>query len=219
MELGLGKRVMSSDGHHIGHVDGFVLDSKTRDVDSLIVRSGVLLDHDRLVSRELIDQIAPDGTVTVSKTAAEMRKLPEFIEHEFVVAAQQDLGGMPDAWVASGTGAPPIYFGADSDSLGYGSSEPFYGVAPIVPPEVEIESNLPEQDVVIDTGTEVFAKDGKKIGHVDELTYGPEGHLTGFIVRAGFLFHHDVTVPADWIESVGEDHVRLSRTADEMRQP
>lgn len=218
MELGLGKRVISRDGHHVGQVDGLVLDSQTRDIDSFIVRSGVLLEHDRIVSRTLIDQIAPDGTVSLTLTAGEVHTLPEFLEEEFITAKPDELEDLPGAWVATGTAQPAVYWGTGSEIPTDTRGEPLYRVAPLTPPEVEVESNLPTEDVVIDTGTTVIGSDGRKLGNVDELVYAADGRVTGFVVRAGFLFHHDLTVPAEWIESIGEAHVRLRLTADQVRE-
>lgn len=218
MELGFRKPVMSRDGRHIGHVDGLILKYNTHDVESFIVQSGVLLEHDRLVSREFVDSIEPDGTVTLKVTLDEVKRLPEFVEREFVIAKSHDLGGMPDEWVAMGTGSPPVYFGTESDSLGYGRTEPFYGAVPVIPPEVMIESNVPFEDVVLDEDTDVLGSDGRKIGTVDEVHYGPDGRITGFVVKAGFLLRYDVEIPADWVESVGEQHVRLRVSAENVRE-
>ena len=218
MDLGLGKKVLSRDGQHVGHVDGLVLDYNTRDIESFIVRSGVFFTNDRFVSLDLIDQISPDGDVMLTISATEVKNLPEFAERNFVHATPDDLGTMPEMWTSMGTGALPVYFGTGSDALGFRSTGMSHQVAQRDSPGFETESNLPAQDIVIDRGTDVIARDGKKLGTVDDLTYGPDGRVTGYIVRAGFLFHHDVTVPAEEIESIGEDHVRLRVTAEQLDQ-
>ena len=78
MELGLGKKVISSDGKHVGHADGFVLDFQTREVESIIVRSGVSLVHDRLVARRFVDHVEEDGSIILTIPLDEIRTLPEF---------------------------------------------------------------------------------------------------------------------------------------------
>ncbi len=218
MDLGLGKRVMSRDGQHVGNVDGFVVNYSTRDIESFVVRSGVFLEHDRFVSLELIDQIDPEGTVTLTISAPDVKKLPEFAERNFVHATPGDLRTMPKMWSSMGTGALPVYFGTGSDALGYRSGGMSREVAQRDAPGAESESNLPSQDIVIDRGTDVIASDGKKIGTVDDMISGPDGRITGYIVRAGFLFHHDVAIPAELIETIGENHVRLRVTSEQLRQ-
>ncbi len=224
MDLGLGKRVNSRDGQHVGNVDGFVVDYTTRDIESFVIRSGVFLKHDRFVSLELIDQIDPEGTVTLTISTPEVKTLPEFAERNFVHATPDDLTDMPEMWSgiggmgSMGVGALPVYFGTGSDALGFRSSGMSREVAQRDAPGAESESNLPSQDIVIDRGTDVIASDGKKLGTIDDVISGPDGRITGYIVRAGFLFHHDVAIPAAMIETIGEDHVRLRVTAEELRQ-
>lgn len=218
MDLGLGKKVLSRDGHHVGHVDGFVVDYNTRDIESFIVRSGVFFADDRFVSLNLIDQISPEGDVTLTLTTDEVDALPKFIARNFVAATPDDLGAMPEIWSNMGTGALPVYFGTGSDALGFRNTGTFHEMAQRDSPGFETESNLPAQDIVIDTGTDVIASDGKKLGTVNDVVYGPDGRISGYIIRAGFLFHHDVTVPAEKIESIGEDHVRLRVTAEQLDQ-
>ena len=219
MDLKLGKKVVSVDGRHVGHADAFVLDYNTRNVQHIVVRSGLLLEHDRLIDRELVDHVDDEGTISLSIPVEQIKKQPEFFEREFVVAKQHDLSDMPDEWVGSGTGAPPVYFGTGSDSLGYGRGEPFYGSAPVIPPETQFQRNIDVEDVVVDSGTAVVTSDDKTIGHVGEISYAPDGSMTGFVVRAGHVFHHDVDIPAAWIKVIGADHVRLSVTSAEVSEP
>ncbi|MGA7669643.1 MAG: hypothetical protein WBW04_04435 [Nitrolancea sp.] len=219
MELKLGNKVVSADGRHVGFVDAFVLNYTTRDIDHMVIRSGHFLEHDRLIDRQSVDHVDDEGTVSLSLTVDEIKKQPEFFEREFVVAEQHDLALMPDAWVGSGTGSPAVYFGTGFDALGYNRNEPFFGAAPVIPPETEVRTNINIADVVIDSGTAVVASDGKTIGHVGEVSYGPDGSITGFVVRAGLILHHDVDIPAKWIETVGTDHVRLNVTASEVHEP
>lgn len=218
MELKLGKKVFSSDNQHVGHADGFVLDFKTREVESVIVRSGVSLVHDRVVARRLVDHVDADDTVVLTIPLDEVRLLPEFYEEEFVAASPREIGDMPIEWVGSGTGAPPVYFGARDESFGYGSGDPFYVYGPVDPPSLLVEANVPERDIVVKSGTTVVASDGKTIGHVEEVGYGPDGLIDGVVVKAGFVLHHDVRVPGAWIAAVGSDHIRLSVTSDQVRQ-
>ncbi len=219
MELKLGKKVVSADGQHVGHADAFVLDYYTRNVQQIVVRSGLLLEHDRLIDRQLVDHVDADGTIALSIPVDKIKKQPEFFDREFVVAKPHEMAEMPDEWVGSGTGAPPVYFGIGTDSLGYSRAEPFFGAAPIVPPGTEFQTNINTEDVVIDSGTAVVTSDGKTIGHVDEISYAPDGSMTGFVVRAGHIFHHDVRIPAAWIKAVGAGHVGLNVTSAELGEP
>jgi uncharacterized protein YrrD len=218
MDLGLGKRVVSQDGKHVGHVDGFVVDFTTRELASFVVRSGVFFADDRFVSLDLIDQVDPEGTVSLTLTGDEVHQLPIFVEHKFVTASPDDLENMPQTWGGMGGGVSSVYVGSSIDALGNNRASSFFAMAPVNPPEVETESNLPSQDIVIDRGTDVITSDGTKLGTVDDVITGADGRVSGYIVQAGFLFHHDVAIQAEMIETIGEGHVRLRVTAEELRQ-
>jgi len=214
MDIKLGKKVISSDGEHVGNVDSLVMDYNTREVQSIICRSGVLLTVDRIIPLEAVNMLDDEENVHLSMTAGQVEQQQRFVEREFRAATPEELEPMPVTW-ATGTGQAPYYFYPPTDSLGYRDDAPFFSNAPLAPPEVEVESNLPENATRIDAGTDVVGSDGKKIGVVDDVLFSEDGDVTGFVVKAGFLFHHDVDVPADWIESVTDDKVRLRVTADQ----
>jgi len=181
-------------------------------------RSGGIIEVDRFVSLELIDQIDPEATVTLTISAPEVKKLLEFAGRNCVAATPDDCGSMPEVWTSVGTGALPVYFGSGADALGFRSAGMSHEATQRDSPGVETESNLPAQDIVIDRGTDVIASEGKKLGTVDDVIYGPDGRISGYIVRAGFLFHHDDAIQAEMIETIVEYHVRLPVTAEQLRQ-
>jgi uncharacterized protein YrrD len=217
MEIELGKKVISSDGKHVGNVDSLVMDYNTREMQSIICRSGVLLGVDRIIPIDAVQQIDGDGNVHLSLSAAAASEQQEFVEREFRAATPDEVEPMPVTW-ATGTGQAPYYFYPATDSLGYRDDAPFFSNAPLAPPNVEVESNLPENATRIDKGTDVVSSDDHKIGTVEDISYGPDGDLSRFVIKAGFLFHHDVNIPADWIESVSGDRVRLNVTADQAQE-
>lgn len=111
MQIQLGKPVVSKDGKQVGRVDRIALDYETREVKQIVVHQGVLLTHDRLVDRELIDRVDEDGTVHLALTAAEVDRLPEFVEAEFIVPTEEDVRGLPfiEPGVPGGIGAAVLW--------------------------------------------------------------------------------------------------------------
>jgi len=217
MDVELGKKVISSDGKQVGKVDSIVMDYNTREMQSIICRSGMLLTVDRIIPLDAVAQLDEDGNVILSLTADDAEKQQRFVQREFRAATPDEMEPMPVTW-ATGTGQAPFYFYPATDALGYRDDTPFFSNAPLAPPDVEVESNLPENATRLGTGTSVVSSDGHKLGTVEDVEYNPEGDLTGFIVKAGFLFHHDVDVPASWIESVTSDEVKLRVTADQANE-
>lgn len=216
MDIRLGKPVLSSDGKEVGKVDRIVLDANSKEVRQIIVHQGVLLTKDRIVDRPMIEQIDSDGTLHLNVDSGMVDELPPFVEKEYIIPSQEDLlRWMPHAWAnESGLGAPFILAPGDYGQ-GYDPHGGLMQQATMNPPETEVRSNLATDAVTIDQGTNVEDKNGDKIGTVDEIYYDDDGNIAGFVVKEGFLFHHDVRVPADWVESMTPDAVRLRLSADE----
>lgn len=210
----LGTKIVSSDGEHVGNVDSLLLDYNTREVQSIICRSGVLLTTDRIIPIGMVNKRDADGNLMLNITADMVKQQQEFVEREFTRMTPDEAGPMPVTW-ATGTGETPFYFYPPTDSLGYRDNTPFFSNAPLAPPEVEVESNLPENATRLDAGTDVIGSDGKKLGKVEDVTYTEHGDITSFVVKAGFLFHHDVDIPAKWISSISDAGVHLTVTADQ----
>ncbi|HVB63428.1 MAG TPA: PRC-barrel domain-containing protein [Nitrolancea sp.] len=217
MEIHLGKKVISSDGKHVGHVDSLVIDDMTHDVQSIISRSGVMLTVDRIIPIEAVGQVDSDGNVHLTMQATEADQQQQFVDHAFRVANPDELNELPQSWM-SVTGQMPIFFGTGNATLGYNNDSSILRSSPIDSSEMKVDSNLPEWEGLLGSGTDVVGSDGKKIGTVDDVTYSEDGKITGFMVKAGFLFHHDVRLPADWIESVVSGKVRLNVTADQAKE-
>jgi uncharacterized protein YrrD len=68
---------------------------------------------------------------------------------------------------------------------------------------------------MIESGTDVVGSDGDKVGSVDDVLFDAEGRITGFIVRAGFLFKHDVMIPIERVAEIGHDQIHLNVTGDQ----
>ncbi|MGA7671688.1 MAG: PRC-barrel domain-containing protein [Nitrolancea sp.] len=214
MEIKLGKSVTSSNGKHVGDVDSLVVDYNTKDVMSVIVRSGALFGTDRIIPVESFDRVDDDGTIHLNLTDEEAKEHEEFVQQKYTAANPGDYPYTDEAWV-SGTGQPSVFWAYGTAPMGYSSRAPFFSEAPVDPPEVEVKTNLPERSVRIDHGTDVVGSDGKKLGTVDEVDYAEDGEIDGFVVKAGFLFHHDIRIPSDWINEVNGDLVTLTVTSDQ----
>ena len=44
------------------------------------------------------------------------------------------------------------------------------------------------------------------------------GNIAAFVVKAGFLFKHDVRVPRSWVAEVDDKRVLLNLTGDEAER-
>jgi uncharacterized protein YrrD len=83
----------------------------------------------------------------------------------------------------------------------------------------EIGDALRRQDLenaVIGEGSDVFGRDGEKVGTVHELTFNPASNeLTGLVVHKGIIFGKDTALPASLIDAVDDGAVYLKVNARE----
>ncbi len=228
MHIELGRPVISRDGKRIGTVDQLILDPKTREVQAIIVHRGWLLSEDRIVDRELIEAVAPDGTVWLTLDAEQARELPLFVETEFVRLTAEEAASLPYVWPsAGGLGPIPLLWGTPAreplvPDLGAALYEPSGGtlpssVPPVAPP-LEVETNLPPEAVRIDRGTAVIASDGERLGKVEHVHLNEDGEIISLAVDPGLFAGEHLHIPAEWIAEITEDTVRLSVDAATARR-
>jgi len=203
----IGTAVHSKDGQHLGDVDQIVIDGDTRHIVYLIIDKGVLHDG-RLVEPVAIDHITEKG-VTLNLTRAEAEEqLIIYVDREFAQFRNVEMtpggsfaGGVEgysmstgDKWVLLGSGGGGM---AQTGSFGL-MPTPIYGNV-----VTESFSNVGAEDTTISEGTDVLDTNEKKIGKVDEILFDDDQAITGFVVKAGFLFHHDLEIPIDKVVSIG----------------
>jgi sporulation protein YlmC with PRC-barrel domain len=211
----LGREVYSSDGRKLGNVDRLVLNSENQHLEQLVVGEG-FLSTGKLIDIDLVDRVEGDRVVLTLPTA-QVEQLPDFVATQFVDAPAEAWAGYPGPMPAAYGGGGFLYAGPL-----YGAGYPTHAGSifgdTIAPNEiVENVRNIPEQDIVVDAGSEVVAADGKKVGSVDRVLYGQDGAIEGVVVKAGFLFKHDVTIPGNLVAELDDDQIRLSVPADEVR--
>lgn len=207
-QIQFGQGVYSQDSEKLGSVDHLVLNAENNHLENLVVKQGVLA-GDKLIDIDLIDHIEGDRII-LSLPADEAKQLPDFVEHRFT-AAPADVVVEQPFLVPAAIGGGRLYYTAPTTGRGYpaaGSS--FFEPAPLDPPAVEDRANIPPQDVMIGKGTDVVGADGKKVGSVDEVVFDEHGRMTGFVVKEGLIFKHQLRVPMDWVDNAGEDEILLN---------
>lgn len=80
------------------------------------------------------------------------------------------------------------------------------------------QGSVPRDAVVLTHRSQVYDRDGKHIGHLDEVVYEQDGRATAFVVDAGHFHVHDVNVPLSAIRSMRRDRIELNVAANEVDQ-
>ena len=209
----LGDPVFSHDGRKLGSVDRLILDDRRRRVKALVVYK-LLQAADKIVEMSQVERVGEDGIV-LRITADEAARLPAFVRQGFIEVTPEAALHALYASLAPGAGtflaAAPI---AGRHTIEAATADLH---SPPIPPEakVTVESNVPVDYDVIGIGTDVFAADGRRVGTVAEVIVDRNGDVTGFVVREGFLFKHDVFIPVAWIADIGDLHIHLNVTAEQ----
>ncbi len=216
MHIEFGDEIYSSDGAKLGTVAGIIMNSENHNVTGIVLGEGLFKQDQRLVGISAVtnvDTAAKRVTLNVAENKAD--SLPRFVTEEYIQKPRE----MPDALImpAAGVGGP-IFYDTSVTATGYTDypgTDSFFEAAPLDPPVVETRSNLSELDVVLKHGTDVYGSDNKKIGTVDDIRFDEGGELAGFVVRAGFLFHHDISIPGSAVAEIDDDRVQLNITSEQ----
>ena len=213
-DIRLGEPVLSRDGHRLGSVDRLVLDQAGRRVEALVVHK-ILQAGDKVIDMGLVERVGVDGIV-LRVDASEAAKLPAFVHEGYVeltpdAALQDTYASLSPAGGGSLLAAAPVAGRQTVEAATASLFDPAIPAGAVV----EEESSVPAEDDVIGAGTDVLAADGRKVGTVAEVLVGPDGGVTGFVVKAGHLFKHDVQVPIERVAEVGDRHIHLNITAEQ----
>jgi uncharacterized protein YrrD len=218
IDVRLGSSVFSSDGKRVGKVDGLVIDPDSKSMLEIIVHQGLVFSTDRIIDVMYIDRIDEVGAVHLTVDADKADRMPPLVTRDYAVASSVRSAPIPATIGRGPTTIDPLMWRSGPAGRGMqSSSEAEYLVAVASAAPVEVRSDLPDESVVIDSGTDVVTADGEKIGTVDDVLYDEAGTLTGFIVKAGRFHHHDITVTISNVAAMTKTYVRLKVDAETVR--
>jgi uncharacterized protein YrrD len=209
----LGDPVFSRDGRKLGTVDRLILDERRRRVKALVVHK-LLQAADKIIEMSLVERVGEDGII-LRINADEAARLPAFVRQGFVEVTPEAALHTLYASLAPGAGT---FLAAAPVAGRHTIEDATAGVhPPPIPPDakVSVESNVPVDYDVISSGTDVYASDGRWVGTVAEVMVDPDGNVTGFVVKEGVLFKHDVFIPVAWIADIGDKHIHLKVSAEQ----
>jgi sporulation protein YlmC with PRC-barrel domain len=208
MQVALRASVRTRDGKDVGRIEKVIIDPTTGAVRSAVVRKGVILPDDIEIPLQML-QPGPGSEVQLTCTAEQVQHLPKFHEAEY-------------------TAPPPEYRGSDAyppADLLWPIGYPGYPLA--TPPydrrlPDEISAARQQQDLsnaVLDEGSTVKSRDGEKVGELHSVTFDTEtGRPTGIIMRKGFLFTKDLSLPVEMIATVDDGVVYLNVSKEQVEQ-
>lgn len=202
MQFVANANVLNANGETIGEVDRVVIDARSKEITHLVVRKGVLFTEDKILPVDWV--VSTDEDRVQLKQDVDLDDLPPFEETYFVYPPSEELEG--NAPIPHHAYAPAILW-----YPAYGAPRNDYPLYPDRPVKTATTVNLPEDSIPLKEGAAVIAADGKKVGDVERvLTEGSDEEVSHFMISKGLLFKQHKIVPAGWVQTVGEDEVRLA---------
>lgn len=205
MDFHIGAPVLLRDGDKIGEVKHVIVDPDTREVVEMVVGESGLLGREVLVPIGAVDRAEEDG-VRLELGKDQVDQLQDFVTTRYIAPPPTaNAGGGLPVGALYPQPVPPIGAATGLESIGY-------------VPLVEEVSHIPEGDVDLQPGTDVWATDGK-IGSVNEVLYDDQtNRLRGFVVKEGIIFHRDVEISIDDVAEITSDRVTLKLSKDEVEK-
>lgn len=189
--LRLDTEVRCLDGR-CGRLRRVVLSPETSNVTHLVVRIGD--GREVVLPMGLVGRLASDA-IHLKVVSDELKDLPDFISTDYCLPTA-------DAAAPYGEGCAIL-------------PRPDLGVYNPGPLPVE-HHHIPAGEVEIKEGLPVLCADGD-CGRIDRVLVDPTlEKATGFIVRKGFFFSHDVEVPMSWVSGIDDDGVHLKATREQL---
>jgi uncharacterized protein YrrD len=202
MELQLESPVVSADGVDLGKIHRIIFDPRSAEVKSIVLKKGVFFARDVAIPIENVRASTAEH-VELSLSGEEVDKVPDFIEADYTWPHESWVS--PYGWANGGVMWPMAYAGFDGYP-GYAGIE-----AQLPDSVVEREKQQDLENAIVGQGSEVFARDGEKVGEVHNMAIDPVTHKpSGVVVRSGFVFTEDVEIPGDWIASYDDYKVTLN---------
>lgn len=189
--------VCAVSGDEVGRVSRIVVRPETNAVTNIVVRTKALLKKEERVVP--IDQVAEanENQVILNRSADEMESLPLFEEKHFApVDEAVDLYTPPIQPTMGGVPAP-ISTAVSSRGDKY---------------ITKVEQNIPSGTIAVKEGAKVMTSEGKVVGKMESmLADAPADHqVTHLLVSKGLLTEEKKLVPINWVETLGEEEIKLN---------
>jgi uncharacterized protein YrrD len=218
----LGATVRSADGEEVGMIDQLVVDAHTQTIESFILRTGRLHNHDYVVPIETVAREDADHTLHLVFTAAQVRAMPEFEQQNFVVAEQPEQ----TEWrylIPTETGAGTVLPTHRTGPGGRGglydpASDSLFGIEDPTDETVMTESNLGVWDYRVGTGTKVVTRDDHTVGTLHTVEIDADGKPQGIVVATGLLHRHHRSIPIVQIHSANTEQIVLTMSKESYEE-
>jgi len=211
MLVPFGTRVVDSTGKGVGTVSRLVLHHASRQVSGVVVHQGIFDRREIVVPVGKVSAFGEE--VRLSLRASELAGLDLF--HSPALQVMPDHWDMPmgfdqrDFFLVGGDGWTEAVLPFETTSPSVSGTRAY-----VRDPDAADEPVEPD----IAAGMHVYDREGRRVGDVEAVELDQtSGRITRIVVRRGFLFGSETTIPASLIASV-TDRITLSSGPDATKK-
>lgn len=197
MQFEIGTPVFTMDGKKVGTLDRIVVEPGTKEVTHLVIKKGLLFTSDKVVPIDMVGTTTKDK-VNLRADANTLDQLPDFLDVEYIPAAQTD----PE--IATREKIRSLYFYPKSGTFGPFATHSATHYA-------RQTESIPEGTVPLKENAKVITEEGEHVGNVERVLTDPqEDRATHILISEGLFLKERKLVPTRWIKTVLTDEVHLS---------
>lgn len=192
-----GEDVIGSGGDKVGTVEYVVVDPNHMHITDIVVSTGSFLGRDVVVPVADVDRVG-DGKVWLTADQSRLKSYKDYVDVEYQ--------SPPSNWIPAA-------------GMAYPTGTMLWPAGVYYPELSSVTVNTPEGTVGLHAGMDVMSSDGHKIGSIDALVTDPSTEdITEIVVKHGFIFTHDTSIPASHVKSIESDRVNLDLTRDAVKR-
>lgn len=196
-----GAPLHTADGAKAGKIDGIVIDPLTHDVSHIVVNEGLFSTH-KVVAPLSAIRMASAELATLDREI-DLAEFPPLDVVGYTHAGDEPISDRPDAYVL------PSQFSSPTVWLSPAHSHENYVATGA---EEMTTSSLPGRAVTVGVSTAVVAAGRQQVGSVAGVLATDLGQATHLVIDADSAAA-SLALPAQWIEDITADEVRLGVTA------
>jgi uncharacterized protein YrrD len=198
--------VLTANGEKVGEIDRVVIDPKNDEVSHIVIRKGFLFTKDKVVPVSMISTATGEPLVlNVSKETVD--SLPDFEETHYIPRNDEHF---PEDY------APAYYWYPDAGINWWADPGYMTSFGAEEPPFTKVKTRTtPDGSIPLKEGAKVYSSDDRHVGNIEEIFADPDSQrATHFVITAGLIFKEQKLIPTTWIDTMSEDEVFLTVSAD-----
>jgi uncharacterized protein YrrD len=197
MQFEIGTPVFTMDGKKVGTLDRIVVEPGTNEVTHLVIEKGLLFMSDKVVPMDMVGASTTDK-INLRADANTLDQLPDFLDIEYVPAAQTD----PEITTREKIRSLYLYPRAGTFGPFATHSATHYA---------RQTESIPDGTVPLKENAKVITEEGEHVGNVERVLTDPqEDRATHILIAEGLFLKEGKLVPARWIKTVFTDEIHLS---------